>query len=392
MRIALITGEYPPLEGGVGDFTHELGRALAAQGHEIHVLTSTTESTSVSEEDGLRVYRHMPGWGRQAPAQIRRWLQELRPEIVNLQYQAAAYQMKGAMPLFTRTQRGRLPAPVVVTFHDLLPPYLFPKAGPLRQWTVWQLARYAQGLILTNEADVTLLTQALPAPPRPPLRLIPIGSNIAPRPPAGYDRAAWRAALGVGPAELLIGFFGFHNRTKGIETLLMALAQLLQEGLPAHLVFIGGRTGASDPTNVAYAAEIDALIARLGLAGRVHSTGFTRPEEVSAALLATDCCALPYRAGANLRHGTLHACLAHGRAIVTTAPATPLPELRPGETVLLVPPETPTALAAALRQVWTEPTLRRRLEQGAATLAQEFSWERIAARTVEFFRTLTGRS
>lgn len=391
MRIALITGEYPPLEGGVGDFTRELGSALATQGHEIHVLTSATETSGVSEEAGLLVYRHRRDWGWKAPAQIRRWLQELRPEIVNLQYQAAAYEMKGAMPLFTRTQRGRLPAPVVVTFHDLLPPYLFPKAGPLRQWTVWQLARYAQGLILTNEADVTTLTQALPAPQRPPLRLIPIGSNIAPRPPAGYDRETWRAALGVGPAELLIGFFGFHNRTKGIETLLMALAQLLQEGVPVHLVFIGGRTGSSDPTNAAYAEEIDALVARLGLVERVHRTGFSRPEEVSAALLAADCCALPYRTGASLRHGTLHACLAHGCAIVTTTPATPTPALRDQQTVLLVPPGDEVALAGAIRRLGEDAALRRQLGKAAAALAQEFSWERIAAQTVEFFRTLAGK-
>jgi len=45
MRIGLITGEYPPMQGGVGDFTHELGKALAALGHEVHVLTSPPHNT-----------------------------------------------------------------------------------------------------------------------------------------------------------------------------------------------------------------------------------------------------------------------------------------------------------------------------------------------------------
>ncbi|MBM4430227.1 MAG: glycosyltransferase family 4 protein, partial [Chloroflexi bacterium] len=40
MRIGLITGEYPPDQGGVGDFTHELGKALAELGVEVSVITS----------------------------------------------------------------------------------------------------------------------------------------------------------------------------------------------------------------------------------------------------------------------------------------------------------------------------------------------------------------
>ena len=41
----------------------------------------------------------------------------------------------------------------------------------------------------------------------------------------------------------------------------------------------------------------------------------------SASLAAVDVCVLPYRDGVSLRHGSLHACLGHGRAIVATQPA-----------------------------------------------------------------------
>ena len=41
MRIGLVTGEFPPMEGGVGAFTEQLARALATMGHEIHIITST---------------------------------------------------------------------------------------------------------------------------------------------------------------------------------------------------------------------------------------------------------------------------------------------------------------------------------------------------------------
>jgi len=42
MHIGLVTGEYPPDQGGVGDFTSQLGRVLAELGHRVHVITGTS--------------------------------------------------------------------------------------------------------------------------------------------------------------------------------------------------------------------------------------------------------------------------------------------------------------------------------------------------------------
>ncbi len=392
MRIGIITGEYPPLEGGVGDFTRELGAALTTAGHEVHVLTTQMNDREPSpvHEEGLTIYRDILDWDRSVYPRITGWINTLALDVVNIQYQAAAYQMRGWINLYPRLQRRHLTAPIVVTYHDLLPPYLFPKAGPLRQWTVWQLAQYVNGVIITNGNDYTAIT-ADQERVLPPIRLIPIGSNIAPHPPTGYNREAWRHEHGFVPEDMLIGFFGFMNRSKGIDTLIEALKQLVDQGLPAHLLFIGGRTGSSDSTNTAYADEIDALIEQNGLGKHVHRTGFTTPEEVSAALLAVDLCALPYRGGVSMRHGTLHAALAHGKVVITTTPQVKTPQLQNGVNILLVPPENPGFLASVTQALWENPQARAEIEQQAARLAQEFSWERIAVHTTEFFRMLVKR-
>ncbi|MBN2390350.1 MAG: glycosyltransferase family 4 protein [Anaerolineae bacterium] len=392
MRIGMITGEYPPLEGGVGDFTRELGMALHTDGHEIHIFTSQMNDRQPSpvQEDELAIYRDIYDWDRSTHTEITRWINTLALDVVNIQYQAAAYQMRGGINFYPRAQKRRLTAPIVVTYHDLLPPYLFPKAGPLRQWSVRQLAQHADGVIVTNGDDYTALAATMEVK-LPPTRLIPIGSNIAPQPPPGYDRMAWRAARGIYPNDMLIGFFGFLNRGKGVETLIDALGHLVTAGLPAHLIFIGGRTGSSDSTNARYADEIDAVIEKAGLGAHVQRTGYTTPAEVSAALLAVDVCALPYRNGASLRHGTLHAALAHGNAIVTTTPQTETPQLQDGKNILLIPPDNATALVNALDRLWREPRLRAEISAQATQLSREFSWERIAARTAEFFRTVRGQ-
>ena len=40
MRVMLVTGEYPPDEGGVADYTRCLAEALVAEGVEVVVVTS----------------------------------------------------------------------------------------------------------------------------------------------------------------------------------------------------------------------------------------------------------------------------------------------------------------------------------------------------------------
>ena len=384
MRIGLISGEYPPDQGGVGDFTAELGQALVELGHRVQVITGLSgHEGSASQAPGVTVHRAVGGWGWGCWRRILALARELALDVLNVQVQAAAY---GMHPAINLVPRGRGRPPVVATFHDLKVPYLFPKAGPLRQRAVWMLARRAEGVIATNREDELRLAEL--EPPLPSLARIPIGSNIAPSPPAGYERDAERADWGVGPDDLLLGYFGFLNESKGGEELIAALGLLVEQGLPARLLMIGGRLGSSDPTNRAYGERVEGLIDELGLVERVRWTGFADAERVSAALLATDVCVLPYRDGASLRRGTLHACLAHGRAIVSTHPAVELPEARDGETMLLAEPCDPADLARAVSRLAGDAALRARLEEAASALAGSFTWEAIARRSAAFFATL----
>ncbi len=151
---------------------------------------------------------------------------------------------------------------------------------------------------------------------------------------------------------------------------------------------IGGQTGASDPTNVAYLAHIQALIDELGLGERVRWTGYTPVEEVSANFWAADLCVLPFRDGASFLHGTFHAALAHGMAIVTTRPRAALPELVDGENIMLAPPGDAAALAAAIRRLAADAALRQKIGAGARVLAEQFGWRRIAADTLELYRKI----
>jgi glycosyltransferase involved in cell wall biosynthesis len=380
------------MQGGVGDFSRELSKELAALGHETHILTRTG-CRSAELSPAYRVHPEIERWNWSLFARANRWIKANRLEIVNLQYQAAAYGMHPAINLLPRCLAS---IPLVVTFHDLNVPYLFPKAGRFRWWAVLTLAQHASRVIVTNQEDLAKLEghrlRSRPA-------VIPIGSNISPVPPAGYDRSSWRESWGVLPDETLLGYFGFLNESKGGEDLVQALHLL---GLappakteareikpPVRLIMIGGRTGSSDPVNRAYAEQIDALIARLYLQEQVLRTGYIAAEQVSASLLATDICVLPYRDGVSFRRGSFMAALAHGLPIITTTPATHLPELRHGDNVYLVPPAEPGALAEAVTALRENPVLRQRIAAGASKLAQQFRWDSIAQATAELFANTT---
>jgi glycosyltransferase involved in cell wall biosynthesis len=381
MRVGLVTGEYPPMQGGVGDFTHELGQAMASAGAEVHVIT-TTRATAVSS-GGLTVHPVVARWSLASLFRVRALARRLQLDILNLQYQAAAFGLSAPIHFLPDVAGVR----TVVTLHDLRIPYLFPKAGRLRPAAVTHLARSAAGVIVTDPADEQELRKRGAVRP---LVQIPIGSNIESAPPDGYDREAWRAGLGVGPNDLLLGYFGFLNESKGGDTLISALAVLKDRRAAVKLLLIGGKTGSSDETNAAFEAKVEKMIQRYDLADHILRTGFVESAQVSAHLLACDAVVLPYRDGVSFRRGSLMAALAHGCAIITTEPQTTMPELRDGENVRLVPADSPQALVLTITGLLDAPAVRARLGQGARELSAGFRWDSIARRTLDFYESVIG--
>lgn len=390
MRVCLVSGEYPPMQGGVGDCTRELARALVQLGHQVAVLTSHRAAPSPNmpalSDQEPEVCPIVGRWDWTSWRHVFQTVRAYYSDVLHIQYQTAAYGMHPAinfLPLRLRLS-GTRPR-VLVTFHDLRVPYLLPKAETLRRWVTLSLARWSDAAIATNIEDHQQLQKArLPKSPN----LIPIGSNIRPQPPPGFDRAAWRSRLGVGENETLLCYFGFLNESKGGETLFRTLAELIHRGRRVKLLMIGGQVGDSDPTNVQYFEHVRALGDDLGLGPLIEWTGYTPPDQVSANFLAADICVLPYRDGVSYRRGTLMAAIAHGMPIISTWPRVPIPTLADGENILLVASDDAFATADAVERLMSNPELRTRLALGAQGLAESFAWDRIAARTARLYREL----
>ncbi len=373
MRIGMVTGEYPPLQGGVGAYTKILSSELHQQGHDLFVYTS---AASRDLDSPIPIHARATRWNLNAVRGIRMWAQENHLDVIDVQFQTAAF---GMSPFIHFAAELARPIPVITTFHDLRVPYLFPKAGKLRDWIVMRLAKSSSGVIVTNHEDELRLKQL------PKVRLIPIGSNILQPLPPDFNRASLRAQVSADSSDFFIGYFGLINHSKGIETLLDGIAALRHDGIPARLVIIGGGAGSSDPSNIAYMRDIDSRIDQLGLRPFIHTTGFLADSQVGAWLTAADIIALPFRDGASYRRGSLMAAIQYGTAIVTTSPAVPIPAFQHEQNMLLHPVDDIAAFTSACHRLYQSSELRARLQNGARALASHFQWTTIAAETAAFF-------
>ena len=357
--ILFVSGEYPPDVGGVGDYTARLRAALADLGWPSRILTR----------------RQVRRWDARALL----WLLRTAPRagIVHIQFQAGAYDLLGdvcLMPLLVRRfLRGRR---VLTTFHDVRRPYLFPRAGRLRDAAVRLMAHSSDAVICADQRDICRL-----GGPSQRHHFVPIGPNVTCQPPPDYDRAAFRQRLGLSPGTLAIVYFGLLNSSKGLDLLLDAFELVIEYRPDSRLLLVGGEVGASDPTDRATAASLGGRVERAGR--RVLRTGWLRPSDLSAHLLAGDLAVLPYVDGASARRGSLLACAEHGLPIVSTVPAAP----EVAGSVEAVAAE-PRLLADTVLRLASDPAESGRLRDASFALARQMSWPAIAAAHVGIYERL----
>ncbi len=210
--------------------------------------------------------------------------------------------------------------------------------------------------------------------PEAALRVIP--SAVDPQALAPTrSRESVRAAEGLGNEILFLTVAALVPR-KGLDVLLRALARLVEEGL-APVLWICG----SGPAR----SGLERLSEELGLAKRVRFLG--RREDVPDLLAACDVFALPAR-----REGLGVAALeamAAGRPVVASRVGGLAEAVVEGGTGLLVPPDDPAALAAALGRLLREPALRRELGRaGPGRIAEGFRADQMVAAYEELYSEL----
>ncbi|HUL48385.1 MAG TPA: glycosyltransferase [Gemmatimonadales bacterium] len=218
-----------------------------------------------------------------------------------------------------------------------------------------------RGVITGGAAAAELLRQERPGLP---ITVIPqLGVAVATNPEHAYHEG------------LAIGYIGRLVPEKGLDTLLHALAENRAERW--HLTVAG-----EGPER----EGLEHLAGELRLSARIRWMGALPSDRVSHLWPDLDVLVLPSRATREWREPTgqaLMEAMAHEVAVVGTASGV-IPEII-GESGIVVPPNDPGALAAALRAM-ADQTRRQPLARAArARVMERFSDDAIAERTIRFW-------
>jgi glycosyltransferase involved in cell wall biosynthesis len=182
------------------------------------------------------------------------------------------------------------------------------------------------------------------------------------------------------PLERCVVGLGRLSPEKGFDLLLRAFARLAPEHPEWHLVIVG-----EGPAR----EELEELRAELGLEGRAHLPGARRG--VYGILSRAGLVVMPSRyEGFPL---VLVEAMSCGAPVVVTACTTAVDEVsRGGRDAVVVPPEDPVTLAAAMSVLMASPRARRRLGRRARKVVRRYGLEAVLGRWEETFARLVGEA
>jgi glycosyltransferase involved in cell wall biosynthesis len=352
-------------------YDRALAAALAGAGADVELTTSHFLYGQTPAAEGYRVderfYRRSTKRGLDAPARRAFKLAEHLPDMLRFRRAADAdvvhYQWL-TVPALDALLLPRL-RPRAMTAHYILP------AAPSRRQVASARRVFGRmdAVVAHSEHGAARLRDEVGLDPAR-VRAIPHGA---------FDYLTRLPEEKPLPVELedaegpVILFFGLIRPYKGLDTLLEAFRRV--EG--AELWIVGNPRMDVEPLR-ALAAEAP---------GRVRFvTRFVEDDEIPAIFRRADLVVLPYR---DAEHsGVLYTGLAFGKPLVLSAVGG-FPELEPTGAARIVPPENPTALAAALAELVDDERARAEMATAAsAAAAGPYSWDQVARQTLALYEEL----
>jgi glycosyltransferase involved in cell wall biosynthesis len=356
MRIAFLTGIWPPDVGGPATHGADFARFLVGRGHVVHVVTMGNDDPTERPCEVEVVSRRLPFPVRYGQVALRGARAGRRADVL---YASATYAAAAAAagtvrrpfvaklvsdPAYERAQRyGR--------FHGSLEDFQSASAPAVRALKALRTAALATARTIVVPSAYLADIAAGWGLRRDRLHVL---TNPAPPP------------RDVRPETLAPGtfvFVGRFTRQKALGTAIDAVARVPG----ARLVLIGDGPERTTLERVA--------------GDRVEFRGALSRDEAlrtvagaEAALLSSDWENLPHSAVESLSVGV---------PVVSTAVGGVPEVVRDGENGLLVPPGRPDALAEAIRRILEEPGLRERLAAGAkpsvAAISSDLIYGRLEA-------------
>ncbi|MER5624699.1 glycosyltransferase family 4 protein [Streptosporangium sp. NPDC002544] len=395
-----VTNALPYTQAGYTVRTHRIVTSQKAAGLDPHVVTSWgwpmmqghADATPYEEIDGIPYHRLIPSGevpfesqGRmiRGAGEVTELVRTLRPQVLH----AATDHRNGSVALAVRERTG---TPMVYEVRGFLEE-TWASRDPKRIGSQRHvLQRDREAFIMRSADAVVTLAETMAAEivergvPREKIYLAPnaVDDSLL---SAEYDGAAFRAAYGIEPGDIVMGSVSSIVAYEGFATMINAAALLRDEGAPVKMLLVGD------------GVEREALLEQveeLGLGDIAIMPGRVGPDEALQAQSAIDIFVCPRE---DLRVCRLVTPLKPVEAMALGKPVvlSDLPAL--SELVgsdgagLLVPAGDPEALAKAIAGLRDDPGRRAEMgEAGRAEVAAKRTWSRIAETYRDIYRSIAG--
>ena len=397
LKIAFQTLDYPPdqVVSSIGLYTKTLAEALAARGHDIHVVSRSQEE-GITRLNGVTVHRVGPGrlvipskMNALVMAQLGvssvtgeiRYRQRLAKKLRSLVQEHAIELIEaadsGAEALFYNP-RAHPSVPFIVRMH-----------GPTSVWELFDrnVPEVGRKLIRAFERPLLLKATHLSAPSdagaelfRKEMALGERRIKTYPNPPS-FDLS--RECEPDAAEPNMVVFVGRLTEMKGVDILVRAVPEVLEKQPDTRFVLVGpdSPTGRGYPSTKAYLLSL--------LDPRHHQalefTGFVPHSAISDYYRRATLCVLPSIFD-NFPFTCLEA-MSFGKAVVGSASGGMMDMLDHGRCGLLYTPPNASELAQHIVTLLENPSLRSSLGHAARTrMLEHYSLEVAVAETEAFYR------
>ena len=302
MKVLFVTGSFPPMKCGVGEYTAALAEAIAKHpGASVAVLTDVAAGAG-GQRAGCEILPVAHGWRLLDAIPIVKAIHRFSPDIAHIQYPGLGYRFPCLplnLPILTRLSG----VPVVQTWHEHLPNLAF---------------RIEVNMLFTRKIVVVRPDFMKEMSPRyhwlarsREFRFIPNASAIPSIRLSEADRKA--VVFRYSPdGRPLVVHFGFAAVHKGIDRI-FEIADPERD----HIVLACDLSD-SDP----YQRTVRELADSPPWRGKVTITGFLAVEELALLLAAADAVVFPFRNGSGIWNSSIHAAMAQGSFVLTTSTET----------------------------------------------------------------------
>jgi glycosyltransferase involved in cell wall biosynthesis len=365
VRIAVI-GNHLPRQCGIATFTTDLCDAIAAEYGVAQLSVVAVNDGKSSYSYPERVQFEISEGDIASYRAAADFLNRRNFDLVCLQHEYGIFGGKSGNHIMELLKHLRMP--VITTLHTVL------REPDLDQRVVMhEIAARSERLIVMSQHSSRILQEVFKVPAGK-IELIPHGIPDLPFEQPGIYKSRFSCQ---GKSVLLT--FGLLSPNKGFESVIQAMPRILA----SHSNAVYMIAGATHPHIRAregdrYRLELQALAKKMGVERQVLFVNrFVAPEEMAALVGLADIYITPYCHEAQAVSGTLAYAMGAGKAIIST-PYWHAAEVLDHERGMLVPFESPAAIAKATITLLDDDKARQAMRERAYLYSRRMIWKRIA--------------